>query len=101
MQYPREVIKAATPTLVAGRPHSLFYLAGMPGAAVRQGDWKLIRFYESERMELYNLKDDVGEGKNLVEVMPEKTRELHELMLAWRKALNAPVPIELNPDYNP
>lgn len=34
MQYPREFIKAATPTLVAGRPHSLFYLAGMPGAAV-------------------------------------------------------------------
>lgn len=34
MQYPREFIKTATPTLVAGRPHSLFYLAGVPGAAV-------------------------------------------------------------------
>jgi len=34
MQYPRPFAKAATPTLVAGRPHSLFYLAGMPGAAV-------------------------------------------------------------------
>lgn len=34
MQYPREIIKAATPTLVVGRPHSLFYLAGVPGAAV-------------------------------------------------------------------
>lgn len=34
MQYPREIVKAATPTLVAGRPHSLFYLAGQPGAAV-------------------------------------------------------------------
>lgn len=34
MQYPREFVKAATPTLVAGRPHSLFYLAGVPGAAV-------------------------------------------------------------------
>jgi hypothetical protein len=34
MQYPREIIKTATPTLVAGRPHSLFYLAGCPGAAV-------------------------------------------------------------------
>lgn len=29
----REFVKAATPTLVAGRPHSLFYLAGIPGAA--------------------------------------------------------------------
>lgn len=34
MQYPREFVKTATPTLVAGRPHSLFYLAGIPGAAV-------------------------------------------------------------------
>jgi len=34
MQYPREFIKVATPTLVGGRPHSLFYLAGIPGAAV-------------------------------------------------------------------
>ncbi|MFA5133080.1 MAG: hypothetical protein WC444_07175 [Candidatus Paceibacterota bacterium] len=34
MQYPREFVKAVTGTMVAGRPHSLFYLAGMPGAAV-------------------------------------------------------------------
>lgn len=34
MQYPCEFVKAATPTLVAGRPHSLFYLAGIPGAAI-------------------------------------------------------------------
>ena len=34
MQYPREIVKALTGTLVAGRPHSLFYLAGIPGAAV-------------------------------------------------------------------
>lgn len=34
IQYPREIVKAATGTLVAGRPHSLFYLAGVPPAAV-------------------------------------------------------------------
>jgi hypothetical protein len=33
MQYPREFIKAVTGTMIAGRPHSLFYLAGIPGAA--------------------------------------------------------------------
>ena len=33
MQYPRQLIKVATPTLVIGRPHSLFYLNGLPGAA--------------------------------------------------------------------
>lgn len=34
MQYPREIVKALTGTMVAGRPHSLLYLAGIPGAAV-------------------------------------------------------------------
>jgi hypothetical protein len=34
MQYPREIIKAATGSLVIGRPHSFLYLAGIPGAAV-------------------------------------------------------------------
>lgn len=34
MQYPREFVKAVTGTMVAGRPHSTFYLAGMPGAAI-------------------------------------------------------------------
>ena len=34
MQYPREIVKAATGTLVSGRPHTLWYLAGMPGAGV-------------------------------------------------------------------
>jgi len=32
MQAPRDFTKVATPTLVAGRPHSLWYLAGTPGA---------------------------------------------------------------------
>ena len=34
MQYPREFVKGGTPTLVAGRPHSMLYLAGIPGAGV-------------------------------------------------------------------
>lgn len=34
MQYPRTFAKAVTGTMVAGRPHSTFYLAGHPGAAV-------------------------------------------------------------------
>lgn len=34
MKYPREFAKTVTGTLVSGRPHSLFYLAGIPGAAV-------------------------------------------------------------------
>ncbi|HUV65016.1 MAG TPA: sulfatase, partial [Sedimentisphaerales bacterium] len=72
-----------------------------PGGAVRAGDWKLIEYFEDGALELYNLKDDIGEQKNLAEALPDKTAELHKLMLTWRKALNAPVPTELNPEYSP
>jgi len=77
------------------------YFRTRPGAAVRAGHWKLIEYFEDGALELYNLRDDIAEQNNLAEIMPEKTSELHKLMLAWRKAVNAPVPTELNPDYNP
>ncbi len=77
------------------------YFRTRPGAAVRVGNFKLIEYFEDGDLELYNLKDDISEQKNLAEVMPEKTTELHKLMLAWRKKVNAPVPTKLNPDYNP
>jgi len=72
-----------------------------PCAAVRMGHFKLIEYFEDGALELYNLKDDIGEQRNLVDDIPEKARELHKLMLAWRKAVKAPVPTELNPEYDP
>jgi len=72
-----------------------------PGAAMRAGDWKLIEYFEDGQLELYNLADDLSETKNLASAMPEKTGELHNMMLTWRKELNAPVPTKPNPDYNP
>ena len=62
---------------------------GMPGGAVRQGDYKLIRFYDDERMELYNLAEDIGEKHNLAEKMPEKTRELRKLLDDWLVEVDA------------
>jgi arylsulfatase A-like enzyme len=54
-----------------------------PGAAIRQGDWKLIEFYESNTVELYNLSDDISEANNLSLANPEKVillqTRLHEL----------------------
>jgi arylsulfatase A-like enzyme len=72
-----------------------------PAAATRMGDWKLIEFFEDGTLELYNTEKDISETKNLAEKMPEKTKELHEAMLAWRKRTNAPVPTEPNPEYDP
>ena len=72
-----------------------------PGGCVRLGDWKLHEYFEDGGLELYNLKDDVGERNNLAEKMPEKTKELHKIMLRWRKELSAPVPTEKNPRHDP
>ncbi len=72
-----------------------------PAGAIRQGDFKLIEFFEDSRLELYNLKDDIGEAKNLAETIPDKTRALHQRLLAWRKSVKAPVPTEPNPKFDP
>jgi arylsulfatase A-like enzyme len=63
-----------------------------PVGVVESGDWKLMEFFEGGRLELYNLKDDLGEQKNVAKTEAAKAQELHAKMLAWRKALGAPMP---------
>lgn len=63
-----------------------------PVGLIEAGDWKLMEFFEDGRLELYNLKDDIGEQKNLATEMPDKTKELHAKMIAWREAIQAPMP---------
>ena len=73
---------------------------GGPTGAVRAGNYKLIESYEDNHLELYNLKEDIGEKNNLAEKMPEKATELHIMLKAWRKEVNAQMPTP-NPDYKP
>jgi hypothetical protein len=77
----------------------------LPGTWVRRGDWKLIRFFAdnddgSDRFELYNLKDDLGESKNLAAEKPELVRELSELISGFLRDTEAVVPVR-NPAYDP
>lgn len=72
-----------------------------PAGAIRKGDWKLIEWFETGRLELYNLRTDLSESSSLTETEPEKLKELHEAMLAWRKEVNAPIPTTPNPKYDP
>lgn len=71
---------------------------GTPGASVREGDWKLIEFFEDGRLELYNLRDDVGETHNIAAEHPEITRPLHCKLVAWRKSVEAKIP-QPNPEW--
>ena len=72
-----------------------------PGSVIRLGEWKLHEYFEDSGLELYNLKSDIGEKENLADEYPEKTKELHDLLIQWRNNINAPIPTELNPKYNP
>ena len=67
-----------------------------PVSLIQSGDWKLMEFLEDGRLELYNLRDDIGETKNLAHQMPDKAKELHTRLVAWRKEVNAPLPTKNN-----
>ncbi|HEX5024859.1 MAG TPA: sulfatase [Agriterribacter sp.] len=71
---------------------------GRPAGAVRLGDFKLVESYETGMVELYNLREDISEAHDLSEVMPQKTKELSELLKRWRKEVNANMPLP-NPQY--
>lgn len=70
-----------------------------PASAVRMGDWKLIETFETGDLELYNLGNDIGEQENLVHQNPEKTEKLLNALNKWREKMKAPIPKELNPEY--
>lgn len=72
--------------------------AKMPGYAIRKGDYKLIEHYDPEKIELFNLKNDLGESKNLVDFYPEKVKELKQTFDLWLKKMN-PVMHSPNPNY--
>jgi arylsulfatase A-like enzyme len=63
-----------------------------PAGAIRSGHYKLIEYFEDGRLELYDLSRDLGEQENLATKLPDKTRELQARLVAWRKAIGAPMP---------
>lgn len=68
-----------------------------PVGTIQAGDWKLMEFFEDGRLELYNLRQDIGETRNLATEMPEKAKELHAQMKEWRKSVEAPMPTPNKP----
>ncbi|HEX5472517.1 MAG TPA: sulfatase [Lacipirellulaceae bacterium] len=83
-------------------PHYQHYQLGgaTPYGAIRKGDYKLIEFFEDMHVELYNLRDDIGEQRNLAGQMPEKVNELRNRLHQWRKEVGAQMPTP-NPKYDP
>ncbi len=71
---------------------------GTPGSSVREGDWKLIEFFEDGRLELYNLREDPGETRNRAATEPAVAARLQGQLKAWRERIEAKIPAP-NPFY--
>jgi arylsulfatase A-like enzyme len=63
-----------------------------PSAAVRAGDYKLIEWYETGQVELYNLQEDIGERNDLATRLPQKAAELRKMLHEWLDETGATVP---------
>jgi arylsulfatase A-like enzyme len=63
-----------------------------PVGAIHAGDFKLMEFFETGAVELYNLREDIGEARNLAPEEPERMHDLQARLAAWRKATRAAMP---------
>jgi arylsulfatase A len=71
-----------------------------PGGSVREGDWKLIEFYDTGRRELFNLANDMSESTNLTDKRPDQVERLAGKLAAWRRETDVQMP-RPNPDFVP
>jgi arylsulfatase A len=71
-----------------------------PYSAVREGDYKLIHFFEDDHVELYNLKADIGEKNDLAKTDAKRAAALRAKLNAWRTEVGAQLPTK-NPSYDP
>ena len=81
-------------------PHYSNHGMQSPGGAVRVGDYKLLEYFENNSVQLFNLKEDIGEQNDLSGTEPKKVAELRSLLKAWRKNVYARMMVP-NPDYVP
>jgi arylsulfatase A-like enzyme len=68
---------------------------GTPGASVRMGDYKLIEFFEDGRLELYDLKNDLGEERDIAEKNGELAGKMHGMLKNWQIEVQAKFPAEI------
>jgi arylsulfatase A-like enzyme len=66
----------------------------VPYSIIRDGEWKLIKRYEGNKFELYNLEEDQGEKSDLSAKEPDRVKALDKKLTAWIKKTGARLPEE-------
>ena len=72
---------------------------GEPSSVIRNGDWKLIHYYEDERNELYNISLDQGEQNDVASLHPHTISRLRRRLDEWLVLTGAKLPVP-DPEYN-
>jgi arylsulfatase A len=70
-------------------PHYSNHGMQSPGGAIRDGDYKLLEYFENNGVQLFNLKNDPGEQHDLAKVHPERTTKLLAMLRHWRQDVSA------------
>lgn len=74
----------------SGLPHDALVWRRRPMASIRKGDWKLWKSLDGKFTLLFNLKDDLNEGKNLASSRPDKVKELEAAFERWARDMQDP-----------
>lgn len=69
-----------------------------PGGAIRRGDYKLLEYFENGTVQLFNLKNDIGEQHDLAQAEPQQAAKLLEMLRKWRRRVGAQM-MEPNPSF--
>ena len=93
----REQQKLPPRTLFWHYPH--YYPRMTPASALRDGSWKLIHYFEDDRVELFDLANDSGESNDLVTTYPARAKQLKTRLNQWRESVGANIPTS-NPDWS-
>ena len=77
------------------------YWRAAPCSVLRKGDWKLIQYFETNKTELFHVRQDFREVNDLSRSNPTKTAELLEELKSWQQRTGATVPTKRNPNFDP
>jgi arylsulfatase A-like enzyme len=65
--------------------HESFFFVYQDHAALRQGDWKIVRENPTDPWQLFNLEEDISEAFNLVPKHPDHVARLEVTFKKWQK----------------
>lgn len=79
--------KDPLPVLTEGArsPHESFFFIYRTHAALRKGDWKIVREGEDLPWQLFNLSADLSESRDFADEHPQRTAELAAAFNAWQR----------------